>query len=69
MAGCPFYNDNIEKSICKLTKNVGFCNDSGNLLLCREYNRLKKISEIELRAKQISDRQKLKRGKRVRLKK
>ena len=46
MAGCPFYNDNIEKSICKLTKNVGFCNDSGNLLLLGNIIDLKKLVKL-----------------------
>jgi len=47
MNECPFYN------ICKLTKNNGFCNDSSNLLLCKEHNRLKKEFRIRERADQI----------------
>jgi len=55
MSRCPFYN------ICD-TKNPGFCESTENLLLCKTHNKLKKQSEIEIRAKQI-----LKKGIRIRL--
>jgi len=56
MARCPFYD------ICDKPKNPNFCESRENLFLCKTYNKLKKQSEIEIRAKQI-----LKKGKRFRL--
>ena len=53
---CPFYER------CNRPKNSGFCESTENLLLCREYNKLKKIHEIEYRAEQI-----LKEGVKIRL--
>jgi len=61
MGICPFYKE------CKRVKNSGICEDSNQLLLCKTYNKFKKEMEIRERAKQISDRQKLKKGKKIRL--
>lgn len=57
MVGCPFYK------YCPISKNPYFCESTENLLLCKTHNKLKKQMEIKKRAKEISDRQKLKKGK------
>jgi len=52
----PFYKE------CKKVKNPGICEDSNQLLLCKEYNRLCVGRIIYKRANQI-----LKKGKKIRL--